>query len=247
MGAHVPTPTAVVTGASRGIGAAIAQRLAMDGYAVAVNYLGDHEAANAVVARIVARGGSAAAAQANVSDPREADKLIEQAAELGQLSVLVDNSGLSGTASRHDQKDDDELRRLVDVNILGVLLTCRAAVPLMSTKHGGAGGSIINLASVAARTGGLPGRAAYAGSKAAVVAFSHGLSTEIAAEGVRVNSVSPGIIRTDMTTDDGAAAGRQAPLGRLGRADEVAAAVSWLASDEAGFITGIDLTVSGGR
>lgn len=173
--------------------------------------------------------------------------MIEQAAELGQLSVLVNNSGLSGTASRHDQKDDDELRRLVDVNILGVLLTCRAAVPLMSTKHGGAGGSIINLAAVAARTGGLPGRAAYAGSKAAVVAFSHGLSTEIAAEGVRVNSVSPGIIRTDMTTDDGAAAGRQAPLGRLGRADEVAAAVSWLASDEAGFITGIDLTVSGGR
>jgi NAD(P)-dependent dehydrogenase (short-subunit alcohol dehydrogenase family) len=239
--------TALVTGGSRGIGAAISQRLAADGYAVAVNYVGNQQAADDVVKTITDAGGTAKAIQADVADPAQAASLIAQAGELGPLAVLVNNGGVSGPVGRHDEKDDDDLRRLVEINVLGVLFTCREAVRVMSTEHGGAGGAVVNIASLAAHTGGLPGLAAYAATKAAVVTFSRGLSTEVAGEGVRVNSVSPGTIETDMTTDAIRQAGKQAPVGRLGRPDEIANAVSWLVSDEAAFVTGTDITVSGGR
>jgi NAD(P)-dependent dehydrogenase (short-subunit alcohol dehydrogenase family) len=236
-----------VTGGSRGIGAAIAERLAADGYAVAVNYVGNKDAALAVVERITAAGGRATAIQADLRDPAAAARLIAQAGELGPLAVLVNNGGVSGPVGRHDEKDDSDLRDLVDVNVLGLLVTCREAVRVMSTKHGGAGGAIVNIASVAARTGGLPGLAAYAATKGAVVTFSRGLSTEVAGEGIRVNSVSPGTIETDMTTDDIRHAGQAAPIGHLGRPEDIAGAVSWLVSADAAFVTGTDLTVAGGR
>jgi NAD(P)-dependent dehydrogenase (short-subunit alcohol dehydrogenase family) len=238
--------TAIVTGGSRGIGAAIAGQLAADGYAVAVNYVGNRDAAEAVVERIASSGGSATAIQADIRDPAAA-RLIAEGGELGPLAVLVNNSGVSGPIGRHDEKDDTDLRDLIEINILGVLLTCREAVRLMSTIHGGNGGSIVNIASVAARTGGLPGLAAYAATKGAVVTFSRGLSTEVAGEGIRVNSVSPGTIETDMTTDAIRQAGQNAPIGRLGQPNDIAATVSWLVSPGAAFITGTDVTVSGGR
>ena len=239
--------TAIVTGGSRGIGAAISERLAADGYAVAINYMGNRAAAQGVVERIVAAGGSAAAIQADIRDPTAAARLIAEAGELGPLSVLVNNGGISGTVGRHDDKSDADLRDLVETNVLGLLVTCREAVRVMSTAHGGAGGSIVNIASVAARTGGLPGLAAYAATKGAVVTFSRGLSTEVAGEGIRVNSVSPGTIETDMTTDAIRKAGQGAPIGRLGRPVEIAGAVAWLVSPNAAFVTGTDVTVSGGR
>lgn len=239
--------TAIVTGASRGIGAAVAERLAADGYAVAVNYVGNREAAEAVVARITSAGGSATAIQADVRDPAASARLIAEAGELGPLAVLVNNSGVSGPLGRHDDKTDTDLRDLVEINVLGVLLTCREAVRVMSRIHGGNGGSIVNIASVAARTGGLPGLAAYAATKGAVVTFSRGLSTEVAGEGIRVNSISPGTIETDMMTDAIRQAGQSAPIGRLGQPTDIAATVSWLVSPEAAFVTGTDVTVSGGR
>lgn len=239
--------TAIVTGGSRGIGAAIAERLAADGYAVAVNYVGNHHAAQAVFRRITAAGGTATAIQADVRGPADAARLVAEAGELGPLAVLVNNGGVSGPIGRHDEQGDIDLRDLVGINVLGVFLTCREAVRVMSTTHGGAGGSIVNIASVAARTGGLPGLAAYAATKGALVTFSHGLSNEVAGEGVRVNSVSPGTIETDMTTDDIRRAGQNAPLGRLGQPEDIASAVSWLVSADATFITGTDITVAGGR
>jgi NAD(P)-dependent dehydrogenase (short-subunit alcohol dehydrogenase family) len=238
---------ALVTGASRGIGAGVARRLGGDGYAVLVNYVGDKDAAESVVEEIRQAGGTAAAYRADVSDPEQARQLVAAAGELAPLAVVVNNAGLEGTVARLDEQSDDALRRLVDVNVMGVLLICREAVRVMARSYGGAGGCIVNIASVAARTGGLPGLVAYSATKGAVVTLSRGLSTEVAGEGVRVNSISPGTIETDMTTPEFAAAGRQAPIGRLGSPRDVAGAVSWLVSPDAEFITGIDLTVAGGR
>ncbi|MFZ0874789.1 MAG: SDR family oxidoreductase [Pseudonocardiaceae bacterium] len=240
----------IVTGASRGIGAAIAEKMAEDGYGVLVNYAADADGAESVVSTIRAHGGQAVAVRADVATPGEIAEMFERAKqELGPLAALVNNAGIVGTMARIDEQDANALGRLVRVNIVGPMLCAKHAVQAMSTAHGGTGGSIVNIASVAARTGGLAGIAAYAATKGALVTFTRGLSNEVASEGIRVNSVSPGIIATDMivAAPDAQQAAAASPLGRMGRPDEVAATVSWLISPAASFITGSDITVSGGR
>jgi NAD(P)-dependent dehydrogenase (short-subunit alcohol dehydrogenase family) len=242
--------TAIVTGASRGIGAAIAQQLAEDGYGVVVNYAADAAGAESVVSAIRARGGRAVAVRADVAAPDDVADLFTRARhELGPLAALVNNAGIVGNQVRIDEQEADELTRLMQVNIVGPMLCAKHAVRAMSTAHGGNGGSIVNVASLAARTGGQSGTVPYAATKGALVTFTRGLSNQVAPEGIRVNSVSPGIIATEMAaavpwTQEVAA---HSPLGRMGRPDEVAATVSWLISPAASFITGSDITVSGGR
>jgi NAD(P)-dependent dehydrogenase (short-subunit alcohol dehydrogenase family) len=240
----------IVTGASRGIGAAIAEKLAEDGYGVLVNYATDADGAQSVVSTIRARGGRAIAVCADVAAPGDIADMFQRAKqELGPLAALVNNAGIAGTTARIDAQDADELTRLMLVNVVGPMLCAKHAIYAMSTAHGGTGGSIVNIASVAARTGGLPGIVPYAATKGALVTFARGLSNEVASEGIRVNSVSPGIIATDMTTElpNAQQAAAASPLGRMGRPDEVAATVSWLISPATSFITGSDITVSGGR
>jgi NAD(P)-dependent dehydrogenase (short-subunit alcohol dehydrogenase family) len=240
----------VVTGASRGIGAAIAEKVAEDGYSVLVNYATDADGAQSVVSTIRARGGQAVSVRADVATPGDIADMFERAKqELGPLTALVNNAGILGTRARIDEQDADALTRLIQVNLVGPMLCAKHAVQVMSTARGGTGGSIVNVASVAARTGGLSGIVPYAATKGALVTFTRGLSNEVASEGVRVNSVSPGVIATDAITavPDAEEAAAASPLGRMGRPDEVAATVSWLISPAASFITGSDITVSGGR
>jgi NAD(P)-dependent dehydrogenase (short-subunit alcohol dehydrogenase family) len=240
----------IVTGASRGIGAAIAQKLADDGYGVIVDYAADADGAESVVSAIRARGGRAMAVRADMAAPGDIADLFERAQhEMGPLAGLVNNAGIGGDKARVEEQDADELTRLMQVNVVGPMLCAKHAVQAMSTAHGGNGGSIINIASVAARTtGGISGVVPYATTKGALVTFTRGLSDEVAAEGIRVNSVSPGAIATDMAAavPEVKEVVARSPIGRIGRPDEIAATVSWLISPAASFITGSDITVSGG-
>lgn len=242
------TPVAIVTGASRGIGAAIAARLASDGFAVVVNYLSDEASAERVVATIENAGGQAKSVGADVSNATDVQRLFAAATAMGQLRTVVNNSGVLGPVARLDQHRDDEIDRLLDVNLRATLLVCRSAVEHLSTARGGPGGAIVNIASLAARTGGVPGLTVYAATKGAVVSFTRGLASEVAEEGIRVNSVSPGTVATDMfTPGTGGTGAARTPMGRPGLPSEIAAAVAWLASPESSFVTGADITVSGGR
>ncbi len=240
----------IVTGASRGIGAAIAEKLAEDGYGVVVNYAADADGAESVVSAIRARGGRAMAVRADVAAPGDVADMFERARqEMGPLAALVNNAGTAGEQARIDEQDADELTRLMQVNVVAPMVCARHAVQAMSTAHGGTRGSIVNIASVAARTtGGISGTVPYGATKGALVTFTRGLSDEVAPEGIRVNSVSPGAIATEMSAavPEAQEAAVHSPLGRIGRPDEIAAAVSWLISPEASFITGSDITVSGG-
>jgi NAD(P)-dependent dehydrogenase (short-subunit alcohol dehydrogenase family) len=238
----------IVTGASRGIGAAIAEKLAEDGYGVVVNYAADADGAESVVSTIRARGGRAVAVRADVATPGDvADMFARAQREMGPLAALVNNAGTVGEQARIDEQDADELARLMQVNIVGPMVCAKHAVQAMSTAHGGTGGSIVNIASVAARAPeSLPGTVPYAATKGALVTFARGLSNEVAPEGIRVNSVSPGVIDTEMVFREAQELGAGGPLGRMGRPDEIAATVSWLISPAASFVTGSDITVSGG-
>jgi NAD(P)-dependent dehydrogenase (short-subunit alcohol dehydrogenase family) len=241
----------IVTGASRGIGAAIAEKLAEDGYGVVVNYAADAEGAESVVSTIRARGGRAVAVRADVTAPGDIADLFDRAQqEMGPLAALVNNAGTSGEQGRLDEQEAADLARLMQVNVVGPMMCAKHAVQAMSTAHGGHGGSIVNIASVAARAlPGVSGFVPYAATKGAVVTFTRGLANEVGPEGIRVNSVSPGVIATDLVAGvpelkDAAA---HSPLGRMGRPDEIADAVSWLVSPAASYVTGSDITVSGGR
>jgi NAD(P)-dependent dehydrogenase (short-subunit alcohol dehydrogenase family) len=240
----------IVTGASRGIGAAIAQKLAGDGYGVIVNYAADADAegAGSVVSDIRARGGRAEAVRADVAAPDQVAALFDRAQQqMGPVTALVNNAGTLGEHARVDEREAGELGRLMQVNVVGPMLCAKHAVQAMSTAHGGNGGCIVNIASAAAGApAGLTGIVPYEASKGAMVTFSRGLSNEVAAEGIRVNSVSPGITDTDMTSPAGQEAAAHSPLGRMGRPGEIANAVSWLVSPEASFVTGSDITVAGG-
>jgi NAD(P)-dependent dehydrogenase (short-subunit alcohol dehydrogenase family) len=238
----------IVTGASRGIGAAIAEKMADDGYGVIVNYAADAEGAEAVVSAIQSQGGQAMAVRADVAAPDDVAAMFERAQEqMGPLTALVNNAGTLGGQARIDERAADELTRLMQVNVVGPMLCAKHAVPAMSTAHGGQGGCIVNIASGAAKAPiGLIGSVPYQATKGAVVTFTRGLSNEVASEGIRVNSVSPGIIDTDILGPDDREFGRHAPLGRIGRPDEIAAAVSWLVSPEASYVTGSDISVAGG-
>lgn len=245
--------TALVTGASRGIGAATALRCAAAGWAVAVNYRQDAAAAAAVVETIRAAGGRAEAVQADVADDAQVIAMFAQLDErFPPLTALVNNAGVVDVAARVDELSAQRVRRMFEANVFGAFSCAREAVRRMSTRHGGPGGAIVNVSSAAARLGSAGQYVDYAAAKAAIDTFTLGLAQEVAGEGVRVNGVRPGIIDTAIHASGGQPdrAWRLAstvPLARPGTADEIAAAVAWLLSDDASYATGAVLDVSGGR
>ncbi|QBK03839.1 SDR family NAD(P)-dependent oxidoreductase [Hylemonella gracilis] len=247
------TQVLLVTGGGRGIGAATALLAGQRGYAVAVNYTADAASASSVVERIRADGGRAFAVQADVSD--EAQVLAMYARvdrELGLLTALVNNAGVVDSSQRVDEQSLARWQRMFAINVFGTLLCSREAVKRMSTRHGGQGGAIVNLSSVAAQLGGAGQYVDYAAAKGAVDTFTRGLAREVATEGIRVNAVRPGVIETDIHASGGQPdrAQRMAgmiPMQRPGTAREIAQAILWLLSNEAGYATGAVLDVSGGR
>ena len=243
----------LVTGASRGIGAAIALLAGRSGYRVGVNYVRSEAAANAVVARIRAGGGEAIALQADVG---QLDDVVAMFARLdaafGKLDVLVNNAGVLAMF-RVDAVDENNVADLFRANVFSAYFCSREAIRRMSTAHGGRGGAIVNMSSVAARLGGLGGGTAYAASKGAIDSFNLALAREVGAEGIRVNAIRPGLISTEMHEVHGGIARMEqmaktvVPLGRAGSAEEVADVALWLASDAASYVHGTVVDVAGGR
>jgi NAD(P)-dependent dehydrogenase (short-subunit alcohol dehydrogenase family) len=243
----------LITGASRGIGAATARLAAAAGYDIAVNYSTNEAAANAVVAECLGRGVRAIAVRCNVADEAETVAMFDHVvAELGPLDVLVNNAGILHTQARFDEMSYDRWRELLDVNVLGAFTCAREAVRRMSSLHGGSGGSIVNVSSAAATLGSPGEYVDYAASKAAIDTLTIGLGREVAAEGIRVNAVRPGVIYTDIHASGGEP-GRvdrvapTVPMQRGGTADEVARTILWLASDDASYVTATIVNCSGGR
>jgi NAD(P)-dependent dehydrogenase (short-subunit alcohol dehydrogenase family) len=242
----------VVTGGSRGIGAAVSLLAAERGWAVVVNYTHDVAAAEAVTAAIHARGGDAVAVRGDVSQPEDVAHIFAAADRLGPLSGLVNNAGIVAPAARVEALDPARISRILAVNVTGSFLCAIEAVKRMSTAHGGKGGAIVNISSAAAKLGGANSYVDYAASKGAIDSFTVGLALEVATEGIRVNGVRPGIIDTDIHASGGEPdramrMAPQIPMPRPGTADEVAKAVVWLLSDEASYTTGSVLSVTGGR
>ncbi|MCZ8219524.1 MAG: SDR family oxidoreductase [Acidovorax sp.] len=244
---------ALITGASRGIGAATALRAARQGWAVAVNHQGNQAAADAVVQQIRATGGTALAVQADVADEAQVLAMFTTIdAQLGRITALVNNAGVVDTTQRVDEMSVARLRRMFDVNVIGSFVCAREAVRRMSTKHGGAGGSIVNVSSAASRLGSAHQYVDYAAAKGAIDTFTIGLAREVAAEGIRVNAVRPGLIETDIHASGGLPdrvrdLSHQVPMQRGGTAEEVAEAIVWLMSDASPYTTMSFLEVSGGR
>ncbi len=240
--------TIIVTGGSRGLGAAISRKLATLGYAVAVNYASNAAAAAEVVDSIVQAGGRAAAFAGDVADEAEVLRLFDAAEALGPLAGLVNSAGIVGASTRFADLATPALQRTFAVNVMGTLFCAREAVRRLSTARGGTGGAIVNLSSAAARLGGPGELVHYAASKGAIESFTVGLAREVAAEGIRVNAVAPGLIETEMNPPDRLARlVPSMPIRRAGQAEEVAEAVAWLISPAASYVAGSILTVSGGR
>lgn len=246
-------PILLVTGASRGIGAATALLAAAHGHDLALNYRADAAAAEALAARVRSLGRRAITVQADVADEPAVRAMFERIdTDLGPLTGLVNNAGIVDQRARLDEMSLERWRRIMEVNVIGTLLCSQLAMRRMSTRHGGAGGAIVNLSSVAATLGAPAMYVDYAASKGAIDTFTVGLARELAAEGVRVNAVRPGIIDTDIHAASGDRARPQTaagiiPMRRPGRADEVAAAIVWLLSGEASYTTGAIIDVGGGR
>ena len=243
----------LVTGASRGIGAATALLAARQGWSVAVNYAANALAADEVVRSIRATGGTAIAVQADVGDEAQVLRLFETIdARLGRLTGLVNNAGVVDVTARLDEMSVARWRRMFDINVIGSLLCAREAVRRMSTRRGGDGGAIVNVSSAAARMG-APGQYLdYAAAKGAIDSFTIGLAREVASEGIRVNAVRPGLIETDIHASGGLPdrvrdLQHLVPMQRGGTADEVAQAIVWLLSNAASYTTMSLLDVSGGR
>lgn len=243
----------LITGGSRGIGAACAELAASRGYAVAISYRENRQAADCVLEAIHSKGGTAIAVQADVASEADVLRLFAKVdRELGTLCVLVNNAGILETQMRLQDFDAARLQRVFATNIFGSFLCAREAVRRMSTRNGGRGGTIVNLSSAAARLGSPGEYVDYAASKGAIDSLTIGLAKEVAAEGIRVNAVRPGVIYTDIHASGGEP-GRvdrvksSIPMQRGGTALEVAQAILWLASDEATYTTGTLLDVAGGR
>ncbi len=243
----------IVTGGSRGIGAATARLAARRGYDLCVNYLGNVEGADAVVRDVEAAGQRAIAVQADVSKEDQVERLFETVdSELGTLTALINNAGITGPSSRLDAVEAETLQRALDINVLAVMLCSRAAVRRMSTAHGGQGGGIINISSVAASLGMGGDYVWYATTKGAINSFTIGLANEVAREGIRVNAVAPGLVATDIHIGANDPTrperlGPTVPLGRCGEPEEIAEPILWLLSEAASYTTGAVLRVGGGR
>jgi NAD(P)-dependent dehydrogenase (short-subunit alcohol dehydrogenase family) len=245
------SPLLLITGGSRGIGAATARLAARKGYAVALAYRSAREQAEALVAEIEAGGGHAVAIQADVASGEQIEAMFRTVDELGPLAALVNSAGVS-LASRTADLEESALQRLFAINVIGTILCCREAVRRMSTRHGGKGGAIVNVSSMAAAIGGRPGRTAYAASKGAVDSFTRGLAREVAREGIRVNALRPGMTMTDMTDavrrdpELYARTAETIAMNRCAEPEEMAHPILWLLSAEASFISGALLDGSGG-
>jgi NAD(P)-dependent dehydrogenase (short-subunit alcohol dehydrogenase family) len=243
----------LVTGGGRGIGAATCILAAQKGWAVAVNYTANAKAADEVVAQIKKAGGEAMSVHADVSNETQVLAMFEKVrSSMGPLQGLVNNAGVIDVSARLDEMSMARWRRMFDINVLGTLLCAREAVLQMSTRHGGKGGSIVNLSSAAARLGAAGQYLDYAAAKGAIDSFTLGLSKEVAAEGIRVNAVRPGLIDTDIHASGGLPnrvkdLEHLVPAKRGGTAMEVAQAIVWLLSDEASYTTMSLVDVSGGR
>jgi NAD(P)-dependent dehydrogenase (short-subunit alcohol dehydrogenase family) len=242
----------VVTGGGRGIGAATARLAARRGYAVCVNYLRNREAAQSVADEIAREGGAARAVAGDVAKEADVLRLFDEAATLGRVSALVNNAGILERHMRLDEMEAARFERVFATNITGSFLCAREAVKRMSTRHGGAGGGIVNVSSMASRLGSPGEYVDYAASKGAIDSLTIGLAKEVAGEGIRVNAVRPGVIYTDIHASGGEP-GRvdrvkaAVPMKRGGRPEEVAHAILWLLSPESSYSTGTFIDVSGGR
>lgn len=244
----------VVTGGSRGIGAATAIRLAAAGHDVAICYLREAEAAQEVLAGVRAAGRRGVAVPVDVSIEGDVERLFDTAAaELGPVTGLVNNAGITSPAGRLVDLSTTDLRKVVDVNLIGAVLCARRAARDMATSRGGGGGAIVNISSGAATFGGPGVYVHYAATKAAVETLTIGLAQELASDGIRVNAVSPGVVRTDIHArgtkepDRLERVASRIPLGRVGEPDEIAAPIVWLLGPEASYTTGAILRVAGGR
>ena len=243
----------LITGASRGIGAATALLAARQGYTVAVNYTANSLAADDVVRQIRQAGGQAMTLQADVSNEAQVVAMFEKIdARLGRLTALVNNAGIVDQTARVDAMTLRRLRRMFEINVFGSFLCAREAVKRMSTRYGGAGGSIVNVSSAASRLGSPGQYVDYASAKGAIDTFTLGLAKEVAAEGIRVNAVRPGIIETGIHASGGLPdrareVAPQVPMRRAGSAEEVAEAIVWLLGEGASYTTGALLDVAGGR
>ena len=246
------TGVLLITGGASGIGAETARRAAQKGYKVAINYRSRDAQAMGVAADIAAKDGEAIALPGDMANEADIVRLFaETERAFGPVTHLVNSAGI-GAAMRVDEYDAAKLTRLYAVNVIGLMLCCREAAKRMSTKHGGKGGAIVNVSSMAATIGGRLGASAYAGTKGAVDAFTKGFAREVAAEGIRVNSIRPGMVLSEMTEnrlkDDAFRSRIEAsiPMHRVGQPPEIADAILWLLSDEASFITGAMLDAAGG-
>ena len=243
-------PVMIITGAGRGIGAATAIMAAQKGYAVAVNYRSDKASADKVVAEIESDGGRAIAIQADVVDEAAIVAMFETVdRELGRVDVLVNNAGVVDQISRVDEMSIERLDRMMKINVVGPFICAREAIKRMSTQSGGRGGAIINVGSAASHLGGAGEYVDYAASKGAIDTMTEGLAKEVAGEGIRVNTVRPGVIRTTIHASGGNpdkpdVAGSVIPMGRIGEPEEIANGILWLA--EAGFTTGALIDIDGG-
>jgi NAD(P)-dependent dehydrogenase (short-subunit alcohol dehydrogenase family) len=243
----------LVTGGSRGIGAATALLAGASGYAVAVNYVSHRAAADEVVRRLRDAGGRAVAVQGDVASESDVLRMFEEVdTQLGRLTALVNNAGVVDVTARLEAMSGERLKRMFDINVIGSLLCAREAVKRMSTRHGGSGGAIVNVSSAASRLG-APGQYLdYAAAKGAIDSFTIGLAKEVAGEGIRVNAVRPGVIDTEIHASGGLPnrvreLAHLIPMGRGGTAEEVAQAIVWLLSPQASYTTMSLLDVSGAR
>ena len=244
------TAIMVITGGGRGIGAATALLAAQRGYAVAISYEKNRAAADRLVEQL---GRNAIAVQADVASEADVVRLFNTVDDrLGRVTALVNNAGIVDRGMRVEEMSAERIQRMLAINVTGSFLCAREAVKRMSRRHGGEGGAIVNVSSVAARLGGPGEYVDYAASKGAIDTFTIGLAKEVGPEAIRVNAVRPGVIRTDIHITSGDPGrveriGRTASLGRPGEAEEIARTILWLASDEASYITGALLDVAGGR